>query len=157
MTDTLNANDLELLDRIVAEAIEPVSPPAGARALVLDAIRRTPQLDTAVPGEHESLTVRAAEGTWKTIAPGARTKRLSKDETRGTVTFLLEMEPHAIVAGHDHTGAEESFVVRGSCNIGALGLSQGDFHRVEPHAHHGDLVASDEGCVLLITMHAQAA
>lgn len=44
-----------------------------------------------------------------------------------------------------------------SCHIGALGLAAGDFHHVEATAHHGDVVASADGCLLLITLTAVAA
>ena len=155
MTDALTREELDLLDRIAATAIEPVDPPTTVRARVLDSIRGIPQLDASVPGEHESVTVRSDEGTWKAIAPGARMKRLTKDARR--VVFLLDLEPNAIVPAHDHDAGEDSYVIRGSCQIGGLGLAQGDFHHSDGGSHHGDVVASSEGCLLLITMEAAAA
>jgi anti-sigma factor ChrR (cupin superfamily) len=155
MTDRLTAEDLQLLDRIAAEAISPVDPPAALRAQVLEAVHRAPHLDESVPRPDESLTVRADEGTWKTIALGTRMKRLAKDGRR--TIFLLDLDPHAVVAAHDHEGAEDTYVIRGSCHIGALGLAAGDFHHVEPTAHHGDVVASAEGCLLMITLTAAVA
>ena len=151
MTDTLTREDLALLDQLTAKTIEPVVPPSAIRAKVLEAVRATSQLDESVPGEHESRTLRADEGRWSTLAPGARMKRLSKDLVRKTVTCLLELDPNALAPAHDHEGTEDTFVVRGSCRIGALGLSIGDFHHVEAGAHHGDVIASAEGCLLLIT------
>ena len=139
----LTADDLDLLDRAVAECVEPVEPPAGVRENVMAAIR-------SVPGAHESFTVRADEGSWKTVAPGARVKKLKPG------TFLLELDAHAVLPAHDHEGGEDSFVVRGSCHIGALGLSAGDFHHADAGAHHGDVVASAQGCLLLIRMEAAA-
>jgi anti-sigma factor ChrR (cupin superfamily) len=153
MTDTLSNNDLAFLDRLAAESIEPVTPPATIRTSLLETIRKTAQLqlDASVPGEHEMRTLRADEGFWKDIAPGARMKRLSKDLGRKTVTCLLELAPNAIAPAHDHEGSEDTFVVSGSCRVGALALNTGDFHHVESSAHHGDVVASAEGCVLLLT------
>ena len=155
MSDMLTRDELELLDRIAAETTVPCEPPPAVRARVLDLIRMTPQLDESVPGEHESLTVREAEGTWKTVAPGARMKPLARDDRR--FVFLLEMEPSSVVWAHDHEGREDSYVVRGSCHIGALGLYTGDFHHVERGAHHGDVVASEDGCLLMITLEVVAA
>lgn len=149
--DTLTREDLDLLDALTAEELQPVAPPVEMRARILSAAKAAPQFDESVPGDHESRTLRASEGRWSDIAPGARMKRLSKDLARKTVTCLLELDPNAVAPAHDHEGSEETFVVRGSCRIGALGLSAGDFHRVEAGAHHGDVVASSEGCVLLIT------
>lgn len=155
MTDHLDPHDLEFLDRIAAETCDPVAPPPAVRARVLDSIRTLPQLDSSVPSADESVTVRADEGTWKTLAPGARMKRLTKDARR--VVFLLDLDPNAIVAAHDHDGGEDSYVIRGSCFIGGLGLAQGDFHHSDAGSHHGDVVASDEGCLLLITLEVKAA
>lgn len=159
MTDTLTREEFDLLDRIAASTIEPMDPPTAIRARVLDSIRGIPQLDaqldTSVPSDDECVTVRAAEGTWKTIAPGARMKRLTKDARR--VVFLLDLDPDALVSAHDHEGGEDSYVIRGSCQIGGLGLYQGDFHHSDAGSHHGDVVASAEGCLLMITMEVAAA
>jgi anti-sigma factor ChrR (cupin superfamily) len=158
MTDALTHEDLETLDRLVAESIDPIEPPPLVRTRVLAAIQRRQPLDESIPGEHESLTLRSDEGRWTTIAPGVRTKKLRKDARRGTMTILLELEPLAIAPAHDHEGGEDSYVIRGSCRIGAIALYAGDFHHVDAGAHHGDVVASDEGCLLLLTVEiAQAA
>jgi anti-sigma factor ChrR (cupin superfamily) len=135
----LTQEELELLDRAAAEAIVPVEPPADVRGRVMEAIR-------SVPGPHESHTVRADEGIWKTVADGARTKKLGKGK------FLLELDPHAVVPAHDHEGGEDSYVVRGSCHIGGLSLNAGDFHHADAGARHGDVVASAQGCLLLISV-----
>ncbi len=149
MSDALTLDELELMGRAVGESIEPIQPPASVRARVLAAIK---PLDASVPGAHESLTVRADEGKWTAIAPGARLKKLTRDARRNTMTCLLELEPHALVPAHDHEGGEDSYVIRGSCRIGALALNVGDFHHADADSHHGDIVASAEGCLLLITI-----
>ena len=152
MTDTLTREELALLDQLTAESIEPVAPPSAMRARVLDAVKATPQFDESVPGEHESRTVRAEEGKWSVVAPGVRLKKLSKDRARNTMTCLLELAPNAIAPAHDHEGTEDTFVISGSCRIGSLGLAQGDFHHVDAGAHHGDVIASAEGCLLRMTV-----
>jgi anti-sigma factor ChrR (cupin superfamily) len=150
MNDTLTREDLDLLDRIAASAIDPVPPPAAIRARIMDAVRATPQLDSSVPSAEESVTVRADEGTWKVRGPGARMKRLTKDARR--VVFLLDLDPNAVLPAHDHDAGEDSYVIRGSCHIGGLGLFAGDFHHSDAGSHHGDVVASAEGCLLMITV-----
>ena len=152
MSDAFTREELALLDQFAADTIEPIAPPAMVRTRILEAVRRTPQLDESLPGEHESRTVRSDEGNWRSCAPGVRTKKLSKDPARGTVTLLLELEPRAILPAHDHEGAEDSYVIRGSCRIGAVALYAGDFHHVDSGAHHGDVVSSEEGCLLLLTV-----
>jgi anti-sigma factor ChrR (cupin superfamily) len=152
MSDALTREELDLLDALAAESIEPIDPPAAIRTRIFAAVRRRQPLDDSVPGEHESLTVRAAEGRWVLVAPGVRTKKLTRDARRGTMTLLLELEPLAIAPAHDHEGGEDSFVIRGSCRIGAISLGEGDFHHVDAGAHHGDVVASEQGCLLLLTV-----
>jgi len=152
MSDVLTHEELALLDHLAAETIEPIDPPAAIRARVVEMARHTPQLDESLPGENESRTVRTDEGNWRSCAPGVRTKKLSKDANRGTMTLLLELEPRAILPAHDHEGSEDSYVIRGSCRIGAVALYAGDFHHVDAGAHHGDVVSSDEGCLLLLTV-----
>jgi anti-sigma factor ChrR (cupin superfamily) len=139
VSDALSPEELELLDRAVSVSVAPVEPPVDVRAKVMAAIH-------SVPGAHESVTIRVDEGTWRTVAAGARTKKLQRG------TFLLELDPHAVLPAHDHDGGEDSFVVRGSCHIGALALNTGDFHHADAGAHHGDVVASAQGCLLLITV-----
>jgi len=154
MTDVLTTDDLELLDRIAIDAIQPVEPPAEVRARVLAAIQPAPRrvLDESLPGEHESRTVRANEGRWKAVAPGVEVRKLQVDRNRGTVTLMIRMAPNAVLPAHDHHGPEDSYVVAGSCRIGAIALETGDFHHVDPTAHHGDVVANDDGCTLLLTV-----
>jgi len=152
LNDALTGEDLEMLNGIAADSIQPIEPPAFVRTRVLAAVRSRQQFDESVPGDHESVTVRHDEGRWTTCAPGARTKRLNKDLRRGTMSFLLDLEPLAMLPAHDHEGGEDSFVIRGSCRIGSLSLNLGDFHHAEASSHHGDIVASEEGCLLLITV-----
>ena len=148
MADHPGPKDTEFVNRMAAHAISAGDPPDVVRAKVLEAIRTNRPLDESVPAR--SITVRASEGTWKTVAPGTRMKRLLRDERR--VVFLIDLDPDSIVEAHDHEGAEDTFVIRGSCRIGSLAVSAGDFHHVEADAHHGDVVASRDGCLLLISV-----
>jgi anti-sigma factor ChrR (cupin superfamily) len=146
MTEVLTRDDAELLDTIMADAIEPIAPPPALRRRVIDAVRGMPQ---------NSRTVRSDEGRWRMLPfPGVKLKTLSVDEKRGTATILISLDPGSRLPAHDHHGDEESFVVSGSCRIGSVYLRQGDFHRAGGGSHHGDVV-SDEGCVLLLVVDAE--
>ena len=142
MTDTLTREDLSFLDAIVAEGIEPVEPPAWLRARILGAAAETPQ---------NTRTVRANEGRWFDFVPGVTVKPLSIDVKRDTATILMMFEPGSRVPAHDHAGAEDTFVISGSCRIGSTYLSEGDFHHADGGTHHGEIV-SEEGCVLLLVV-----
>lgn len=142
MTETLTREDLSLLDAIVASAIEPVDPPAALRARILAAAAATPQ---------NTRTVRAGEGRWFKVVPGVTVKPLSIDVERDTATILMMFEPGARMPAHDHAGAEDSFVISGSCRIGESYLLKGDFHHADAGTRHEEII-SDEGCVLLLVV-----
>ena len=142
MTDTLTREDLSLLNAIVASAIDPVTPPDTLRARILGAAAETSQ---------NTRTVRANEGRWHRMVPGVTVKTLSIDVERDTATILMMFEPGARVPSHDHAGAEDSFVISGSCRIGESYLLKGDFHHADAGTTHAEIV-SDEGCVLLLVV-----
>jgi len=142
MNEMLTLEEISALDELVAQSIEPVAPPVSLRAQILGGIRNVPQ---------NSTTVREEEGRWKPVVPGVEMKRLSRDQTRGTVTLLLRFQPGATLPEHGHHGYEQTYVVEGSCRIGSVGLSQGDYHTVEAGERHGTVI-SKEGCTLLLVV-----
>jgi putative transcriptional regulator len=142
MTESLTREDLSLLDALVASAIDPVDPPVALRARTLAATAATPQ---------NTRTVRAGEGRWFNVVPGITVKPLSIDVERDTATILMMFEPGARLPAHDHAGAEDSFVISGSCRIGESYLLQGDFHHADAGTRHEEII-SDEGCVLLLVV-----
>jgi anti-sigma factor ChrR (cupin superfamily) len=138
----LDSDDLEALATLAA--IDAVQPPAEVKARVMQAVRERPQ---------SIHIVREHEGSWREVAPGVRTKKLYGDRARNTVTLLFVMDPGTRFPAHQHRGAEESFVVRGSCRIGPFALAAGDFHRAEAGSEHGTIETS-EGCTILLVMDA---
>jgi anti-sigma factor ChrR (cupin superfamily) len=143
MTEQLAKDDALLLDELVAETIEPVTPPSAVKLRLMSMIRDIPQ---------NSRTVRSHEGHWtQTPMPGVKIKLLTVDKTRGTATVLMDLAAGAMLPEHDHHGDEQTFVLSGSCRIGGVSLEKGDFHHVGGDAHHGRVV-SDGGCVLLLVV-----
>ena len=140
----LDSEDLQLLDRVAAQVIAPVDPPAHVRAKVMEAMRN-------VPGAHESRTVRAEEGKWSTIAPGARMKVLSKES--GRMTFLIDLDPlRHRPRPRPRRRRRLLRRPRQLLHRRARLSNTGDFHHADATAHHGDVVASADGCLLLLTM-----
>lgn len=121
---------------LIGTSLEPIEPPAAARAAVIFAIR-------------EPEVVRASGAEWLEIFAGVAVRKLRSDRDRRTVTSLLRIAPGGVYPGHRHKGAEDSYVVSGSCRFGAISLEQGDFIRIEPGGGHGD-VTSESGCLLLV-------
>ena len=138
----MHEDEFSALDECLMASIEPVAPPAAIRQRLLASVRTFPR---------RSETVREDEGGWSALkgCAGVRTKLLRHDPARHLVTCLLEMAPGARMPAHPHHGSEQSFVVSGSCRIGSVTLSEGDFHAVEAGSEHGD-VTTDDGCVLLL-------
>jgi len=142
MTETLTREELTLLDAIVAESIEPIAPPMELRERILGAAMSVPQ---------NTRTVRAGEGRWFNVVPGVTVKPLSIDPVRDTATILMKVEPGSRIPGHDHGGAEDTFVISGSCRVGEATLLKGDFHHADAGTSHPEIV-SDEGCMLLLVV-----
>jgi len=142
MNEMLERDDLMLLNAAMAGVLEPVAPPPALKAQILFAVRGIPQ---------DSVTLRAGEGRWTKLADGVHVKALSFDKERNTATLLMVLEPGSVLPEHDHHGPEQTFVVSGSCRIGALALRAGDFHATGGGSHHGTVV-SDEGCELLLVV-----
>ena len=135
---------------MLALGLEPVAPPAAAKQQILAAIRKRGELDNSLP--EKSRTIRAGEGRWyRQAVEGLDVMPLSVDRERGIATILMRLAPGTILPAHDHRGAEESYVVSGSCRIGSVPLKKGDFHHVDAGQHHGSVV-SDEGCTLLLVV-----
>ncbi|HKS21358.1 MAG TPA: cupin domain-containing protein [Thermoanaerobaculia bacterium] len=142
MNETLDRDDLMILSAAMTGVLEPVAPPPSVKAALMTAIRGIPQ---------DSTILRAHEGRWTKVADGVRTKTLSFDRDRNAFTLLMVLEPGSVLPEHSHHGPEQTFVVSGSCRIGALSLRAGDFHTAGAGSHHGTVV-SDEGCELLLVV-----
>ncbi|MCG2594609.1 cupin domain-containing protein [Ramlibacter sp. XY19] len=75
----------------------------------------------------QHLTVRGGAEGWQPFLPGIRCKVLY--EQAGTLSYLLELAPGAVLPGHRHSQDEECLVLRGRLRIGdQLVVEEGDFH-----------------------------
>jgi anti-sigma factor ChrR (cupin superfamily) len=96
-----------------------------------------------------TATIRAAEGEWLPLAPGVCIKLLRRDESAGTMTAFVRMEPGSALASHAHTQAEECLMLEGEILIGAHRVAAGDLHvasAVTPH----EVITSPHGALMLI-------
>jgi len=93
--------------------------------------------------------IRAAEGTWREIAPGVVAKLLSFDPVSRRTTTLLRFDPGTSYAPHRHTAVEELLVLEGGCSIAGHEMTVGDYHRAEAGTVHHD-TSTDDGCLLLV-------
>jgi anti-sigma factor ChrR (cupin superfamily) len=65
-------------------------------------------------------------------------------------TFLLRLDPGAVIPQHLHHGAEECYVLEGELRTWDTVLRAGDFLRSPPGSDHA-ASRSEGGCLLLLT------
>ena len=93
--------------------------------------------------------VHSGEAEWKEAAPGMWLKVLHADPSRDRMTALARMDPGCAYAPHRHAGAEELFVLEGTCNCGGRVLQVGDYHRAEAGSIHYE-TSTQDGCLMLV-------
>jgi quercetin dioxygenase-like cupin family protein len=127
---------MPLLDRVEVE------PPAE----LFDRIKAAVAAEAAEPPG--TVTVRAGEGGWQTIARGVERKILYR--TEGRVTYLIRGQPGARLPGHVHEDDEEIYVLSGDLTMDTLTLRAGDFHLARRGVQHPTATTA-EGCMLLVS------
>jgi len=130
------ARFMPLLDTVEVE------PPADLFGRIKSAIAAEA---ADLPG---TITVRAGEGGWQTIARGIERKILYRME--GRVTYLIRGQPGARLPGHEHDDDEEIYVLLGDLTMGPLTLRAGDFHLARRGVQHPTATTA-EGCMLLVS------
>lgn len=145
--ETTEQEMLELL----ALAADPVQPPSGIRARVLQYARG----QQAPPA---GVTVIRASADWQPHeVPRSSFKILTTDRTTGAVTMVLRLEPGAEFPAHEHRGPEECYVVDGSFFIGDRFYQQGDFIHAEPGTADEKIYSPSGTTVILVVSAADAA
>jgi anti-sigma factor ChrR (cupin superfamily) len=115
-----------------------VSPPASLREKVLSGL---PQ---------PYVVAKAGDGGWVPFGvTGIDMKMLGKDSTTGTRSFLLRLQPGAVLPPHDHKGAEHCYVIEGDLYDHEHSLTAGDFELRRAGSAHAE-VSTRTGAVVLI-------
>ena len=137
----------------LASSIHPVDPSPDLKQRLLAGIRSKEQVkEQPEPGMY---IVRSGSGKWRQSPwKGISYQRLYYDPATGFATSLLRIDPGAQYPAHRHKGAEQSWIVQGSCRIGSVTLHAGDFACAAAGTEHG-VLESDDGCVLLIVSSAK--
>ena len=120
-------------------------PEVEPRPSVWEAIEAA--LDAA--GPPATVTVRAQEGEWRTLAPGAEIKVLMVDRDAGCQSILLRLAPGALLPAHDHGILEECLLLEGDMLIGDRCYTRGDYHAALPGSRHAPLSSRNGGVVFL--------
>jgi len=83
-----------------------------------------------------TFTVRAEEGEWIEILPGVTKKILIADPGTESESYLLRLEPGAVLPPHRHTQLEECYVLEGEMIVGKARFNPGDYHAVPAGVPH---------------------
>ncbi len=92
-------------------------------------------------------TIHATDGEWRPFLPKVSIKSLQHQGD--TLTYLLRLEPGAILVPHDHPQDEECIVLEGEVRIGTTLARQGDYHLAPKGIAH-DTIVSDSGALLFL-------
>jgi len=129
----------------LALAPSPVTPSPAVRTRILREIGGAPA--TATAGLAFAFV---ADGEWIELKPGVLRKMLMAprpgDPSR---SYLIRMEPGAVLDRHGHRGFEHCYVVAGSTMVGGRRMGPGDYSYAPRGTHH-DAIPSDEGALLFI-------
>ena len=120
-------------------AAESVAPPPELRDKVLASV------------EPDVLFQYGEDAEWVPLPfPGVTRRTLAIDTDRGIESFLLRLEPGAIIPAHPHPGVEECLVLEGDISTHGRTLRKGDYMRADAGSDHQES-RTEEGCLLLIT------
>jgi anti-sigma factor ChrR (cupin superfamily) len=129
-------------------------PPPDVKARLLDAIAksdRPPLAATAPPAAPGFTLLPADAGVWlPTPHRGVRLREMSSASPDFSVV-MFSLEPGAIFPSHEHTGAEDLYILSGDAVMDGRSLRAGDFLHWEAGTAHREM-RSPSGCrALLIT------
>ena len=141
-TDTSLALDADLQAAFSdAQAAEPVPEATAAR------IKRR-VFERIAAAERGHLTVAADDPRWSPFLPGVQIKVLH--ESDGVMSYLLRLQPGAVIPAHRHPHDEECVVMAGELRIGDdLVVAAGGFHLARKDVLHAPLTTVDGATIFL--------
>lgn len=149
MSEAMDDSGQREVHEVMNEALGPVALAPDREAAMkrrlfarVDAALGSPAAD-----ERGLITIRADAGDWQPFVPKVSMKVLMRQGD--TLTYLLRLEPGAVVPPHDHPQTEECVVLSGEARIGDLVIRAGDYHAAPAGRPHG-MVTSDEGALLFL-------
>ncbi|WP_372524508.1 cupin domain-containing protein [Piscinibacter sp.] len=98
--------------------------------------------------ERGHVTVQPGSGDWSPFLPGVHIKVLH--ESGGIMSYLLRLQPGAVIPPHRHPIDEECVVMQGRLQIGDdLLLAAGGFHLAHKDTLHAPLSSVDGATIFL--------
>lgn len=127
----------------LADLLEPVRPSDDLFAR----IAAKAALDTPLAGIH---VTRHDTGVWRVLSDGIEVKTLWRSRQSGRSTYMLRMQPGAIMPPHDHKGDEETLVLEGDMLVNGVAFGAGDFQVAFAGTKH-PVITTRGGCLCYIS------
>ena len=105
----------------------------------LDAATMRERLLQRIRASAALTTIQPEEGEWSRFSPKISIKVLRRDV--GTQSYLLRLEPGAVLLPHVHDQDEECMVLEGEVRIGDLVVRQGAYHVAPAGVVHEPIVS----------------
>jgi len=130
-----------------ARLLDATQPDSGHELDALDAATIRERVLKRIHSAQALTTIQAEEGQWSPFSPKVSIKVLRRDAN--TQSYLLRMEPGAVLLPHVHDDDEECMVLEGEVRIGNLVVKQGAYH-LAPRGVEHEPIHSERGAVLFL-------
>ncbi len=135
----------EVIEARLNEALVPIPLAAGAATALRQRLLERAHASRAQSSRF--INVRHDEGTWRPLGGGVRFKLLQEGAAGRSV--IVDVPPGGSLPTHRHHEHEECVVLRGSAQLGALTVHEGDYHVAPAGSRHGH-VSSRDGALLYL-------
>ncbi len=136
------------LDADLARAIDRASAPVIASQPTIDRVRTQLLTGIAEQSIDAHTTVHVHENTWQPFIDRIEFKLLN--HANGVASYLLRLQPGAVLPAHRHPMDEECVVLAGELQIGErLRLKAGGFHLARKELPHANITTADGALIFL--------
>jgi quercetin dioxygenase-like cupin family protein len=132
----------DIRDRLLTDIV-PVMPDARAAGALRSRILS--RLEATRGGC--TRTVYADQGEWRPLLPKVQIKVLHRQGD--SLSYLVRMEPGAVVPPHEHPADEECLVLEGEIEFGDIVAHAGDYHMAPKGVLHGQTRSSKGGLMFV--------
>jgi len=133
--------------RLAALLVDSLESPAEPGLGAMDAATIRERLVNRIRASKGLTTIQANEGEWTSFSPRVKIKVLHRDVD--TQSYLLRLEPGAVVLPHVHGQDEECMVLEGEVRIGDLVVRAGAYH-LAPRGVAHEPISSEHGALLFL-------
>jgi quercetin dioxygenase-like cupin family protein len=140
--------DAARLDDDIVDAMAAAHAPEIASQRLVHRVRSRVMRQIAETSLQAHATVHAHENTWQAFLDKIEFKLLNHVD--GVASYLLRMQPGAVLPAHHHAIDEECIVLEGELRIGEqLVLKAGGFHLARKDVPHAD-ITTDVGALVFL-------